>query len=203
MVVNAARVSFDKRHEAMDESDEGLINYLMKHRHGTPFEHNFFCFHVKLPIFVAREWMRHRIGSFNEMSGRYVELEPEFYVPAGDAIRMQMGKPGNYHFETLIDQKASVREGMEVTYNLAYRAYQQLLKMGLAKEVARDVLPVGIYTQFYWSINARSLMNFLNLRNHERALYEIREYAKHLEEIFMDKMPTTCRAFVKNGRVAP
>lgn len=205
LVVNAARVSFDKRHEAMDQSDEGLIKYLAKNRHGTPFEHNFFCFHVKLPIFVAREWMRHRIGSFNEMSGRYVELQPEFYVPEGKAIRKQVGKQGNYHYEMFEDEydRLAVKAAMERAYSIAHEIYGNLLEFGLAKEVARDILPVGIYTQFYWSVNARSLMNFLSLRNHVRALHEIALYAGTIENIFQEQMPITYQAFVEGGRIAP
>ena len=134
MVVNAARVSFDKRHEALQEGDEQLINFLAKHRHGTPFEHNFFCFHVKLPIFVAREWMRHRIGSFNEMSGRYVELEPEFYVPLASAIRAQKGKAGSYTYEMIEDihERIAVSDAMEKSYKAAYKAYEKMLKSGIA-----------------------------------------------------------------------
>lgn len=204
LVVNAARVSFDKRHENLEESDEGLIKYLARNRHGTPFEHNFFCFHVKLPIFVAREWMRHRIGSFNEMSGRYVELQPEFYVPKDEAVRKQVGKQGNYKYVQADESTVwSTKVTMERAYEEAYERYQRLLSLGIAKELARDVLPVAIYTQFFWSINARALMNFLSLRNHDRALLEIREYAQAIEQIFEERMPITHQAFVESGRVAP
>src|SRR6476469_7641682 len=105
-VANAARVSFARRKEELDESDEGLIRFLMRDRHGTPFEHNAFRFHVRCPIFVAREWFRHRVGSFNEFSMRYARATDEFYVPAAEDVRSQVGKPGAYTFEPVADQLA-------------------------------------------------------------------------------------------------
>ena len=98
-VVNSARVSFGRRKEEMDESDEGLVRFLMRDRHGTPFEHNAFRFHIRAPIFVVREWMRHRVGSFNEFSMRYAKATSDFYVPEADDVRSQVGKPGAYSFE--------------------------------------------------------------------------------------------------------
>jgi thymidylate synthase (FAD) len=161
-VVNAARVSFGARVDEMDERNAGLVRFLMRERHGTPFEHNFFRFHIKAPLFVTREWQRHRVGSFNERSGRYSELPDEFYVPAAGDVRTQVGKPGAYTFEPLADDVAAdVRAGMQASYAESYARYQALLAAGVAKEVARSVLPVGLYTEFYWSVNARSLMNFL------------------------------------------
>src|SRR5882757_4051911 len=165
-VVNAARVSFGARVDAMDERNAGLVRFLMRERHGTPFEHNLFRFHIKAPLFVTREWQRHRIGSFNERSGRYSELPDEFYVPAAGDVRTQVGKPGAYTFEPVSDELAEqVRKSVTASYAESYKRYQQLLADGIAKEVARTVLPVGLYTEFYWSLNARSLMNFLSLRN--------------------------------------
>jgi len=203
-VVNAARVSFAKRKEVVDLADEGLIKFLMRDRHGTPFEHNAFRFHVKAPIFVAREWFRHRIGSFNEWSGRYSKLEAEFYIPFPENVRGQIGKPGAYVFESLSeDQTDWAIEDITTAYDEAWTHYDKLLADGVAKELARVVLPVGIYTQFYWTINARSLMNFLSLRNNKLALREIREYAKVVEEIVTDLMPITFNAFVEHGRVGP
>ena len=203
-VVNAARVSFGARREAMDDRDAGLVRFLMRERHGTPFEHNFFRFHIKAPLFVTREWQRHRIGSFNERSGRYSELPDEFYVPAAGDVRTQVGKPGAYTFEPLADAAAeSVREGIAASYAESYRRYQELLAAGVAKEVARSVLPVGLYTEFYWSVNARSLMNFLSLRNAPTAQLEIRVYAEAAERHFEHAMPVTHAAFVAQGRTAP
>ena len=203
-VVNAARVSFGARVEEMDERNAGLVRFLMRERHGTPFEHNFFRFHIKAPLFVTREWQRHRIGSFNERSGRYSELPDEFYVPAAGDVRTQVGKPGAYTFEPLPDDVAErVRADIEASYAESYRRYQEMLAADVAKEVARTVLPVGLYTEFYWSINARSLMNFLSLRNAPTAQHEIRLYADAAERHFADAMPITHAAFVAQGRTAP
>ena len=203
-VVNAARVSFGARVDEMDERNAGLVRFLMRERHGTPFEHNFFRFHIKAPLFVTREWQRHRVGSFNERSGRYSELPDEFYVPAAGDVRTQVGKPGAYTFEPLPDELAAqVREGIEASYAESYRRYQELLAADVAKEVARSVLPVGLYTEFYWSVNARSLMNFLSLRNAPTAQHEIRVYAEAAERHFAQAMPVTHAAFVEQGRTAP
>lgn len=372
-VVNSARVSFAVRKEEMDDRDKGLIRFLMRERHGTPTEHNSFRFHVRAPIFVAREWFRHRIGcltgdtevtfvdvnetyqlsmsdlwdrwlndrdalralqirtlnestnmfeearvaevfdkgpqpvyavvladgrtarmtsnhrvltdkgwsrmgeavglqgegqearpsrrvsvltngvivaspdetrlrahpvevveveyvgieqtydlcieglwhnfvangivvhnSFNEESARYHKMSDDFYVPDVGAVRSQVGKPGAYTFEPVDEAVAlETQETLRATYEAAFRTYQELSDKGIAKEVARAVLPVGIYTQFYWTINARALMNFLSLRNAETAQYEIRVYAQALEEFFKQKMPVTHECFVEFGRKAP
>jgi thymidylate synthase (FAD) len=203
-VANSARVSFAKRKDVLDESDEGLIRFLMRDRHGTPFEHNAFRFHVRCPLFVAREWFRHRVGSFNEESARYHQLEGDFYVPAADDVRSQVGKPGAYTFGPVdAETAAGVREDLAAHYERAYRLYQELIDRGIAKELARCVLPMGTFTQFYWTVNARSLMNFLSLRNAPTAQYEIRRYADVLETFFAELMPVTYGAFVQNDRVAP
>ena len=203
-VVNAARVSFAQRSDEVGERDQGLIRFLMRERHGTPFEHNAFRFHVKLPIFVMREWARHRMGSFNEWSARYSQLDPEFYVPEAQDVRTQVGKPGSYSFDPVdADLAEHTRETQLAVYEQAYAAYADLLERGVAKEVARNVLPVAIYTQFYWTVNARSLMNFLSLRNAVTAQREIRSYAAAVEQLFAEKMPITHSAFVANERRAP
>lgn len=204
MVVNAARVSFGDRSEEIGEKEVGLINYLLKNRHGTPFEHNMFTYHVKCPIFVAREWVRHRIGSFNEFSARYKEMQPDFYVPRGDAVRGQVGRPGHYTFEPIrnADTLDIVSEGFQKANHQAWEEYQLMLANGVAKEVARMVLPVNIYTEFYWTINARALMNFLSLRNSEHAQREIRQFAQFVEVLFSTAMPVTYAAF-QNERIAP
>lgn len=224
MVVNAARVSFAKQSELengkLSEADAGLVGFLLKHKHGTPFEQNYFQFRVRAPIFVMREWHRHRIGiSINEESGRYVELRGDFYLPDDDHVRVQKGKPGHYTYvtcgsEAIPDEKwngdvvcdtygAETRASLEFAYEEAYRQYEHLLSLGVAKEIARACLPVSIYSEMLWSCNARSLMAFLALRNHDRALREIRDYAAVMEDIFADVMPVTHRAFVDNGRTAP
>ena len=203
-VVNAARVSFARRKEAMDESDEGLIRFLMRDRHGTPFEHNAFRFHVRTPIFVAREWFRHRVGSFNEFSMRYARATDDFYVPEAEDVRTQVGKPGSYSFEPVEPELAeATREELRAVYDAAYATYERLVERGVARELARLVMPVGAYTEFYWTINARSLMNFVSLRATETAQREIRRYAEACERFLEAKMPVTYAAFVAAGRIAP
>jgi thymidylate synthase (FAD) len=203
-VVNGARVSFARHKAEMDDSDVGLIKFLMRDRHGTPFEHNAFRFHIRAPIFVAREWFRHRIGSFNEFSMRYARATDEFYLPAAEDVRTQVGKPGAYSFDPVSDDIAeTTREELRQVYEAAYAAYERLVELGVARELARAALPVGAYTEFYWTINARALMNFLSLRNAESAQREIRRYAEACEWFFAERMPVTYEAFVAAGRVAP
>jgi len=203
-VVNSARVSFAVRKEAVDDRDAGLIRFLMKNSHGTPFEHNSFCFHVRAPIFVAREWFRHRWSSFNEESARYHQLEGYFYVPSPEAVRSQIGKPGSYSFASAEEALASETvQTFERIYKETYAEYRALIDKGVAKELARAILPFGVFTQFYWTINARSLMNFLSLRNAAAAQYEIRAYAEAVETFFARAMPLTHASFVEGGRRAP
>jgi thymidylate synthase (FAD) len=203
-VVNGARVSFARRKEELDDSDEGLIRFLMRERHGTPFEHNSFRFHIRAPIFVAREWFRHRVGSFNEFSMRYAKATDQFYVPAPEDVRSQVGKPGAYSFEPVSDDLAeTTREELKAVYDAAYETYERLVELGVARELARSALPVGAYTEFYWTVNARSLMNFVSLRAAESAQREIRRYAEACEVFLAEQMPVTHAAFVANDRTAP
>ena len=203
-VVNAARVSFAQHVDELGERDQGLIRFLMRERHGTPFEHNALRFHIKCPIFVCREWQRHRIGSFNEWSARYSQLEPEFYLPLAEDVRTQVGKPGAYTFEPVDEEtREAARAEIERQSVEAFAAYERMLEMGVAKEVARTVLPLNMYTTYYWSCNPRSLMHFCSLRNSEFAQYEIRELAKAAESFLARKMPVTHAAFVQNDRTAP
>ena len=154
LIVNAARMSFLQKSTKLTAKEEGLLNFLIRNRHGTPFEMVEFWWHVKCPIAVAREWFRHRIASYNEMSGRYRELPQEFYIPALDAVRTQVGKPGSYRFETMDPEKALlVVDKMCESYDFSWNKYQELLEMGTAKELARYVLPVGIYTEFMFKCN--------------------------------------------------
>jgi thymidylate synthase (FAD) len=170
----------------------------------TPFEHNSFRFHIRCPIFVAREWMRHRVGSFNEFSLRYAKATDDFYVPEPGDVRTQVGKPGAYSFEPVEPEVADqTREELRAVYDAAYAAYERLVELGVARELARCLLPVGAYTEFYWTINARSLMNFVSLRAAETAQREIRRYAEAVELFFAEHMPVTHAAFVANDRVAP
>ncbi|WP_266390697.1 FAD-dependent thymidylate synthase [Streptomyces canus] len=194
------------------ERSKGLINYLMRDRHGSPFEHNSMTFFINAPILVFREFMRHRVGwSYNEESGRYRELQPVFYVPGPDRKLVQQGRPGKYVFvEGTPEQHESVGSAMEESYRQAYRAYQKMLAQGVAREVARSVLPVGLFSSMYATCNARSLMHFLGLRTqHEQATVpsfpqrEIEMVGEKMEAEWAKLMPLTYAAFNANGRVAP
>jgi thymidylate synthase (FAD) len=202
-VANGARVSFNRASEELTERDEGLIRFLMRDRHGSPFEHGYFRFIVKAPIFVVREHHRHRAGhSYNEWSGRYSKLEAEFYIP--DYVRTQVGKPGAYRFEPVSDDvREAARHEIEHQAEEAFAAYERMLELGVAKEVARAVLPLSMFTTYYWSCNPRSLMHFCSLRNSEQAQYEIRALAKAAESFLERLMPVTHAAFLENGRTAP
>jgi len=170
----------------------------------TPFEHNSFRFHVRAPIFVAREWFRHRVGSFNEFSMRYAKATDDFYVPEPEDVRSQVGKPGAYSFEPVDDELAErTREELREVYEHAYETYTRLVEAGVARELARSVMPVGAYTEFFWTVNARALMNFVSLRAADTAQREIRRYADAVEQFFAQKMPVTHAAFVAANRVAP
>lgn len=196
--------------EATDR-DRGLINYLMRDRHGSPFEHNSLTFYVQAPIFVFREFMRHRIASYNEESGRYRELRPVFYVPGPERRLVQVGKPGAYVFEPgTPEQTALAVEESQRVATEAYASYRRMLDAGIAREVARIVLPLSIYSSMYVTVNARSLMNFLSLRTkHEDSHFpsfpqrEIEMAAEQMEEAWKQLMPLTHAAFQANGRVAP
>ena len=203
-VVNAARVSFARRAEEMDDAAQGLVRFLMRERHATPFEHSVFRFHVRAPIFVTREWVRHRWSSFNEFSMRYAKATDDFYVPEPEDVRSQVGKPGAYSFEPVSPELAeTTRDELRTVYDAAHETYQRLVDMGVARELARAVIPVGAYTEFYWTVNARSLMNFVSLRAAETAQREIRRYADACERFLAEQMPVTHAAFVASGRVAP
>lgn len=213
-VAMAARVStVSGNHEKVVDltKDAGLINYLMRDRHGSPFEHNAFTFYIEAPIFVFREFMRHRIASYNEESGRYKELSPVFYVPNEDRKLVQVGKAGAYTFEDgTEEQSRETREAISESSKQSYQHYQQMLDAGIAREVARAVLPVNIYSSMYVTMNARSLMNFLSLRTMREGTHfpsfpqrEIEMVAEKMEEFFAEKMPITYETFNKNGRVAP
>lgn len=191
--------------------DRGLINYLMRDRHGSPFEHNSMTFYVQAPIFVFREFMRHRIASYNEESGRYRELRPVFYVPDTERRLVQTGKPGAYEFTPgSAEQSALVEQQTRTSSRQAFEAYQRMLEAGVAREVARIVLPLNIYSSMYVTMNARSLMNFLSLRTrHPESRFpsfpqrEIEMCAEQMEDLWTGLMPLTHAAFESNGRVAP
>lgn len=207
-VVRAARVSSGS--SGNEDKDKGLINYLMRDRHGSPFEHSVMTFYVEAPIFVFREFMRHRMASYNEESGRYKQLEPVFYVPDEARPLQQIGKPGAYTFEPgTYPQVMQTPAELKRISTQAYTSYQTLLDMGVAREVARMCLPVNVYSSMFVTMNSRSLMNFLSLRSKEEGLFpsfpqeEIAMVADKMEAIFKDRMPVTYASFVANKRVAP
>lgn len=173
-VIQAARRCYLSEPEG-EESDAKLIRHLILKGHGTPFEHAYFTFDVKCPIFVARQWMRHRIGSYDEMSLRYCLAKKDYYTPR------------NLTSADLERYKKSIDE--------AFATYEELVKSGIKREQARGVLPLSVYTLFYWTANARSLINFLTLRLDKSAQFEMREYAKAALQIFKEKMPVTAKAF--------
>jgi thymidylate synthase (FAD) len=193
------------------ERSAGLINFLARERHGTPFEHTSMTFFVSAPIFVFREFMRHRIASYNEESGRYRELRPIFYIPARNRPLVQVGKPGAYTYVDGSDeQHALTVTSMKAAYLAAYAEYKKMLDAGVAREVARAVLPVGLFSSMYVTMNARALMNFLSLRTSREGSHfpsypqrEIEMVAEKMEEQFARLMPLTHAAFEKSGRVAP
>ena len=214
-VVNAARVStagVEILKDADPVSDERLINYLVRERHGSPFEHNMMTFFVEAPIFVWREHMRHRIGfSYNEESGRYKTLDPVFYVPDRNRPLLQVGKTGAYSFvKGSEEQYELVKRSIMDSSASAYAMYTEMIEGSVAREVARMVLPVNVYSSAYVTMNARSAMNFLTLRTRSQhatfASYpqqEIEMVAEGYEREFKVMMPLTHRAFISNGRVAP
>jgi len=215
-VIWAARVStagettLEKVGES-SERDAGLINYLARERHGSPFEHTSMTFFVSAPIFVFREFMRHRIASYNEESGRYRELRPVFYIPNADRKLVQVGKTGAYTFvDGTPEQLAITVNAIKDTCTLAYENYQKILASGVAREVARAVLPVTLYSSMYVTMNARALMNFLSLRTSSEGSHfpsypqrEIEMVAEKMEKHFAQLMPMTYGAFQKSGRIAP
>lgn len=215
-VVWAARVS-TKGEQSLDDvttdSDRsaGLINYLMRDRHGSPFEHSSMTFFVQGPIFMWREHFRHRIASYNEESGRYKVLEPVFYTPSPERKLIQIGKAGAYEFvDGTKEQFDIVTAETKLACETAYAAYQKMLDAGVAREVARIVLPVNIYSSAYVTMNARALMNFLSLRTKSDdstfpsyPQREIELVAELYEAEFAKLMPLTHASFVANGRVAP
>jgi len=215
-VIWAARVS-TAGEQSLEEVGEdparsaGLINYLARERHASPFEHTSMTFFVSAPIFVFREFMRHRIASYNEESGRYRELKPVFYVPDRNRRLIQVGKTGAYTFEDGTEEQFTISvDAMKQSYEVAYQSYQKMLEAGVAREVARTVLPVGLYSSMYVTMNARALMNFLSLRTAREGSHfpsypqrEIEMVAEKMEAEFAKLMPLTYGAFEKSGRIAP
>ena len=215
-VIWAARVSTagEQSLESVGNSndrDAGLINYLARERHGSPFEHTSMTFFVSAPIFVFREFMRHRIASYNEESGRYRELRPVFYVPSKERNLVQVGKTGAYTFVAGTQEQYEITTtAIKESCTVAYENYKKILASGVAREVARAVLPVTLYSSMYVTMNARALMNFLSLRTSREGSHfpsypqrEIEMVAELMEQHFARLMPMTYAAFEKSGRIAP
>jgi len=214
-VVTAARVSVvgeNFQQEDLDVRDAGLINYLLREKHGSPFEHNALKFFVKAPIMVFREFHRHRIGfSYNEMSGRYTKLPPEFYSPSQDRPLINVGTSAKPEFAPAPQElwEWLIEDDLEI-FEFLWARYERRLEKGIANEIARDILPLGIMSQMYVTCNARSLMSFLSLRTKDeraahlsRPQYEIEQVARIMEDVFAQQFPVTYAAYNKYGRVAP
>ncbi|KAA2314150.1 FAD-dependent thymidylate synthase [Pseudooceanicola sediminis] len=199
-ICQAARVSYGRGTKSV-QNDEGLIRYLMRHWHSTPFEMCEIKLHVKLPVFVARQWIRHRTANVNEYSARYSILDREFYIPAPDALNAQSQVNNQGRGELLEgDEAARVLELLKADSTRAYDHYQDMIsqengQQGLARELARMNLPANIYTQWYWKVDLHNLLHFLRLRADAHAQYEIRVYADAMCKIVADWVPFAYKAF--------
>jgi thymidylate synthase (FAD) len=195
-IVAAARVSYGKGTKSSRE-DRGLIHYLMRHQHTSPFEQVVLTFHCKMPIFVARQWIRHRTARLNEISGRYSVMKDEFYLPAAETLRTQSTTNKQGRAEASVpaqEAEAMVRE-MEAGQREAYTRYQAMLDRDLAREVARITLPLSLYTEWYWQIDLHNLFHFLALRMDAHAQWEIRQYAKVMAAMARAVAPMAYEAF--------
>lgn len=190
-VVNATRVSFGKTVTEISERDKTLIRYLAEHQHTSPFEHNQLSFRVKCPIFVARQWMRHRMNAYNEISYRYVKSKLEFYIPP--TFRYQSATNRQASDGAFIDEQ--MLELYKSAINTSAKAYEALLEKGVCRELARGLLPVATYTEFIFTCNLHSLIHFLKLRLHEGAQYEIRQYALGMLELAKPHFPVSLQAW--------
>ena len=195
-IVQAARVSYGKGTKSVNE-DRGLIRYLMRHRHTTPFEMVEFKFHIKLPIFIARQWIRHRTANVNEYSGRYSEMKDDFYLPEPEQIRHQstMNKQGRSDENLPESQVNEIRDILQKNQTEAFSDYKKMLDLGLAREIARISLPVANYTEWYWKIDLHNLLHFLKLRLDSHAQYEIRVYSQIIADIVKAITPLAWEAF--------
>lgn len=209
-IVQAARVSTGTDLTALGDNpmNRGLLRMLMRDRHGSPFEHVVFTFRIETPVFVAREFQRHRIASYNESSTRYREIGPVFYLPTRARPLVQAGKPGAYDFQVGSDEQWElVVEAHESIAGCAWNDYQQMLRAGVAREVARNILPLSFFTQFYVTMNLRSLFNFLSLRNKTDdsevatfPLWEIQEIARAMEMHVEPVVRNSYANFLNGGR---
>ncbi|MBC6441658.1 MAG: FAD-dependent thymidylate synthase [Rhodobacteraceae bacterium] len=196
-IVQAARVSYGSGTKTPSD-DVTLIRYLMRHGHTSPFEMCEVKFHIKLPIFVARQWLRHRTASINEYSARYSEVDNEFYIPEPETLGTQgihnkQGRSGSDSLDR--DVKRGISRKIESLSEDAHKAYERLRATDLARETARVVLPVNVYTRMYWKVNLHNLFHFLKLRMADNAQYEIRQYAKAIGKLVRDWVPVAYQAF--------
>lgn len=199
-VVRSARVSYDAEWRSGEDSgkDEKLINYLWKNKHTSPFESVTFTFEVKAPIFVVRQWHRHRTWSFNEVSARYTELPEEYYVPAGHEIGQQSknNKQVRDIDTNILKDWASIRIGNACS--ASFKEYYKLLDDGVPREIARGVLPMNTYTHMFASVDLLNLLKFISLRDHDHAQFEIREYARAMLKLIEPTVPVCVKAFKDN-----
>jgi thymidylate synthase (FAD) len=195
-IVAAARVSYGKGTKTVRE-DEVLINYLMRHEHTSPLEQVVLTFHVKLPIFVARQWIRHRTARVNEISGRYSVMKDDFYVPSEETLRTQSTVNKQGRAEQPVSPEAAQRMVGELAaaQREAYARYESMLGEDLAREVARIGLPLSLYTEWYWQIDLHNLFHFLALRLDAHAQWEIQQYAQVIAQITRAVAPIAYRAF--------
>ncbi|MDC7240409.1 MAG: FAD-dependent thymidylate synthase [Spirochaetales bacterium] len=195
-IVQSARVSYGSGTKSFRE-DKGLINYLLRNDHTSPFEQVVFTFHTKMPIFVARQWVRHRTARVNEISGRYSVMKNEFYVPAAEDIAFQStdNKQGRSEEEIPAELKVKVRELLEAEQNRVYDNYTSLLEENVARELARINLPLSLYTEWYWQMDLKNMFHFLKLRMDEHAQMEIRVYADEIHKLVSKVCPIAMEAF--------
>ncbi len=195
-IVQAARVSYGKGTKSVTE-DRGLIRYLMRHKHTSPFEMVEFKFHVKLPIFIARQWIRHRTANVNEYSGRYSEMKDEFYLPEKSQLRTQsvVNKQGRSDEKLEDDSVQIIYDKLSNSFEESYSEYKEFLELGLAREIARINLPLSNYTEWYWKIDLHNLFHFLRLRIDKHAQYEIQVYGNAIAEIVKTAVPLAWEAF--------
>ncbi|AFI31787.1 FAD-dependent thymidylate synthase [Borrelia crocidurae] len=197
-IVNSARVSY--RDSKAKRDSASLIDYLIRNEHTSPFEQVVFTFHVKAPIFVARQWMRHRTSRINEVSGRYSLMREEFYVPLREDIKTQslINKQGRSDEEIDIDVAISFLDGLDESYKNAYKIYDDMIKKDVSRELARITLPLSLYTEWYWQIDLNNLFRFIKLRSSGHAQKEIREYSNVLLDIINLVVPLATSSFKKH-----
>lgn len=195
-IVQSARVSYGEGTKTVRE-DKMLIDYLWMNEHTSPFEQVVFTFHCKMPIFVARQWIRHRMARVNEVSGRYSVMKEEFYVPSEDVIALQNkdNKQGRSKEDVPAELREKVLDLIRDLNETSYKSYETMIEHGIARELARICLPLGLYTEWYWQIDLKNLLHFLKLRLDEHAQYEIREYAKAMAEVVKKVCPFTWESF--------